>query len=130
MKTKQQLIETIRTLDLDPELKEKLLFMVNSIDGDIVDDDSLRDIKSYLLEEEGRALDDAAAELGIDVVNDPDIKAVESVYETEVALIRSAYASDMQELDQELNKLEVAQVDLMAADDAVQIDAITLSLKA
>ncbi len=130
MNTKEEILAIVNELDLDPKTREKLIRMIEAVEGGTLDDDTLSEIKVILLEEEERALDAAAAELGIDVVNDPQLKEVEEEYKSEVAQIKADFDADMAGLDGQLEQLEAAEKQLQGADDAMQIDTLTASLKA
>lgn len=124
------MLELLRTLEFDSEAMTRILAIIDGVEGDILDADALHDIKTILLEEEEKALDDAAAEVGVDVTKDPAIKAAQAEYKAEVEDIRSEYESDMREIDDAMDKLELADSELTHVTEVIQIIEITESIKA
>ena len=129
MLKKTEILEILKTLEFDSEAMGRLLTLIDKVEGDTLDLATIRAVKIIMLEEEEKALDQVAGELEVDVANDPSLKQVESEYKKEVEDIRSEFKSDMQEMDDELDKLDQANNELNKVEESIQIDQLTQSLK-
>lgn len=130
MLKKLEMLEILRTLEFDSEAMAKLLAIIEGVEGDTLDTETLREIKAILLEEEEKALDDAAAEMGVDVSTDPAVVAAKSEYTKEVDEIRSEFEDGMRDIDEAMDKLEFADGELTRVTESIQITQITETIKA
>ena len=124
------MLQILKTLEFDSEAMSRLLAVIDGVEGDTLDDDAITEIKTILLEEEEKALDQAAAELGIDVTSDASLYAAEAEYKKEVDTIKSELESDMRVLDEQLDQLDAADNELTKVDEQIQILQITQTIKA
>ena len=111
MLKKEEMLEILRTLEFDSEAMGRLLEIIDSVEGDTLDQETLHQIKLILLEEEEKALDAAAADVGVDVVNDPSLIEAENIYKKEIDEIKSEFESDMRALDDEMDSLDHADTE-------------------
>ena len=130
MLKKIEMLQILKTLEFDSEAMSRLLAVIDGVEGDTLDDDAITEIKTILLEEEEKALDQAAAELGIDVTSDASLYAAEAEYKREVDAIKSELESDMSVLDEQLDQLDAADNELTKVDEQIQITQITQTIKA
>ncbi len=130
MKTKKEVLDILGALGLDDVVFEKFTHLLDSIPGDTVPDEVLREIKTLLLEEEERTLDALGTELGIDLNSSDDVLAQQKEMEREASEIKETFDSEIAELDSDLVQLEQAATELESATDEVSADALAQSIKA
>lgn len=130
MLKKEEMLEILRTLEFDSEAMGKLLEIIDSVEGDILDQETLHQIKLILLEEEEKALDAAAADVGVDVASDPSLIEVENIYKKEIEDIKSEFESDMRSLDDDMDSLDHADTELTRVSETIEITRITQSIQA
>lgn len=119
----------ISMLNLNQVVMGTLLEMINASSEEEVSEDIIREIKIILLEEEGKALDALGREIDAGLENDGTLEAVDQEYKTKLEDIKSTFNIEMGELDKNLDELEEAQTVLVGADEAVQIQTLSASLK-
>jgi uncharacterized protein (DUF2164 family) len=127
MLKKVEMLEILRTLEFDSEAMERLLDIINGVEGDMLDADTLREIKTILLEEEEKGLNEAAAEVGVEFTDD-DIRSIEESYKQEVDDIRAEFDKNIQDLEEEMDKLDLANTELTHIEETIQITQITQSI--
>lgn len=130
MLKKEEMLEILRTLEFDSEAMGKLLEIIDAVEGDILDQETLHQIKLILLEEEEKALDAAAADVGVDVASDPSLIEVENIYKKEIEDIKSEFESDMRSLDDDMDSLDHADTELTRVSETIEITRITQSIQA
>ena len=126
---KQQVLEIIRSLEFESSLLQKILDMIDAVEGDMLPDALVSEIQTLMLEEEERALGEAATALGMDVANDPAIKAADQEYDQEVTDIRAEFDRDMTELSSAMDQLEQADKELAGVEDEVKVAELTSAIK-
>ena len=126
---KQQVLEIIRSLEFESSLLQKILDMIDGVEGDMLPDDIVSNIQTLMLEEEERALGAAATALGMDVTNDPAMKALDDEYDKEVTGIKSEFDRDMTELNTAMDQLEEADKELAGVEDEVKVAELTSAIK-
>ena len=126
---KQQVLEIIRSLEFESSLLQKILDMIDAVEGDMLPDDIVSEIQTLMLEEEERALGAAVTILGMDVANDPAMKAFDDEYDKEVADIKVEFDRDMTELNAAMDQLEEADKELGGVEDEVKVAELTSAIK-
>jgi hypothetical protein len=129
MKTKNEVLAILGALGLGDAVLAKFTRLVDSIPGDTVPDDILRDIKALLLEEEERTLDALGTELGVDINSGDDVLEQQKDMLKEASEIKQSFDLEIAELDADLTQLEQAASELEKVTDEVSADALVQSIK-
>lgn len=129
MKTKKEVLDILGALGLEDIVLAKFTHLLDSIPGDMVPDEALREIKTLLLEEEERTLDALGTELGVDLNSSDDVLSQQKEMEREASEIKETFDSEITELDSDLAQLEQAATELETATDEVSATALAQSIK-
>ncbi len=129
MLKKDEMFEILSTLEFDSEAMGKLIAIIEQVEGDMLDADTLHLIKLILLEEEEKSLNIVAKEVGVDTSSVSELQNIDQSYQDSVHDINNVFEHDMRELDDHLETLKHADVELVHITETIQVSHITDSLK-
>lgn len=125
---KQTCVRLVAEQKINEDIKQELLSFLNTCD-EALTEDQLADFRKILLEIEGRALDNAAMALGLDMSDETEIIKVEEEYEKEVEEIKEEFKQEKQEVEEMLATLDSTLQDINKTEDVVKIQDLQKSIK-